>query len=326
MSVLAKLSLLLIVLLVSLAAYLRLASSGIGCPDWPACYGRIAAPQGAGPSLGIPAMQSGVAHAVASTGGSRPMAWATPAHRLVASALGLCIIGMTIFSFRARRYRVQCVVLLGLTVFLAVLGVWSGGLRSPAIVMGNLVGGFSILALLGWMVLGPGGGKRFVPDAGGRWAILATLLLALQIVLGGLTSANFAATACTTLPDCHGSYFPGPALAAALDLGRRHELTNQGVVVGGQEQADIHKLHRLGAVLTSAVVVIAGIVAIRGRSGRTRVGAAVIVLVLAEVSLGVAATLSKLPIGMAVAHNWLAGLLLLSLLRLMAVGQKSEVR
>jgi len=315
---LAKLSLILIVVLVSLAAYLRLANSGIGCQDWPGCYGRIGEQQDPGP-----VHESGHAAAQPGTAANKPMAWATPAHRLIASALGLSIIGMTIFSFRGRRHRVLCLALLGLTVFLAILGVRSGGLQSPAVVMGNLVGGFAILGLLGWLVLGPGSGGPVARGGPQTWALIAVLLLAVQIVLGGLTSANFAATACTTMPDCHGSYLPGPALATAFDLGRRHGIDNDGNAVGGEERADIHKLHRLGAVLTLVVAVAAGIGAVGAGSGLVAVGAAVIVLALTEVSLGIAATLSQLQIGLAVAHNWVAGLLLLSLLRLMAKGQKS---
>lgn len=323
MSILARISLLLVVILVSLAAYLRLANSGIGCPDWPDCYGRLGeVPEAtlalADRSLGRPDPYS-QRGAVA----NKPMAWATPAHRLVASALGLLIIGMTVLSFRARQHRVLCLSLLGLTIFLAALGIKSGGLHNPAVVMGNLVGGFGLLGLLGWLALGHRRSSVKGSSSVRVWSLVAIIILVVQILLGGLTSANFAATACNTVPDCHGSYLPGPALPRAFDLSRQHQVSPTGVVVGGAEQADIHKLHRLVAIATLLVASIAGLAAVRAGRGMTLLGAVIILLVLTEFSVGVASILSRLPIGLAVAHNWLAGLLLLSLLGLTALSRKS---
>ena len=138
------------------------------------------------------------------------LAWATPLHRLVASVLGLLIVILVFFALRRKKLRIISLTLLGLTVFLAVLGIRSGSLHSPAIVMGNLVGGFSMLGLLGWMVFSPGSkGQHDTQDKAGtvkHMLIFAIIVLSMQIVLGGLTSANFAATACQTLPDCHGSW------------------------------------------------------------------------------------------------------------------------
>jgi cytochrome c oxidase assembly protein subunit 15 len=310
MKALATLALLLVVVLISVSAYLRLDHSGLGCADWPACYGYIGAPSEETATAGAT-----VERLIDET--KQQGSWATRVHRLVASVLGLLILGMALWSLNLRRDRLLSFGLLGLTVFLAWLGIYSAGLHSPAVVMGNLGGGFAMLALLGWMVFR---GTTPAANAGPTvktWTIVALLVLALQIGLGGLTSANFAATACQTFPDCYGSWLPGSDLATAFNLNRTHEISASGFVVGGAERMDIHKLHRLVAILALLTSLAAGVLALRARLGISAI--AVIAIVLAEVFIGVAAILTDLPIGIAVAHNWLAAILLLGLLRLLAL-------
>jgi cytochrome c oxidase assembly protein subunit 15 len=250
---------------------------------------------------------------------SQPLAWATPLHRLVASVLGLLMVWLMFLSLKLKQDRLISLALLASTVFLALLGVKSGGLHSPAVVMGNLGGGFLMLGLLGWMffkeapVLQHANRVRVLPTG---LLIITGLVLVLQILMGGLTSANFAATACQSLPDCHGVWLPGPELWTAVDLSRQHEVTSMGQAIGGQERTDIHIAHRLGSVLTALLLLVVGILAWRA-GGRLRVaGSFVLALLLAEFSVGVASVASGLPIVLAVAHNWLAGLLLLLLLKI----------
>ncbi|MBT8088858.1 MAG: COX15/CtaA family protein [Gammaproteobacteria bacterium] len=309
MKLLATISLLFVIVLVSVSAYLRLDNSGIGCADWPQCYGLIGKPAQEQPTLGSTYERLAVE-------AQQPLSWATPVHRLVASVLGLLVLGMALLSARQRRDRLLSFSLLGLTVFLAWLGIYSGGLHNPAVVMGNLGGGFMMLGLLGWMVF-----RDARPRANGstvvrRWVIAALVLLCLQIALGGLTSANFAASACQTIPDCHGSWLPGSNLRTAFDLTRQHEIGPTGLALGGPERTDIHKLHRIVAVLAALVVITAGLLALAAGLGLTAVF--VVAILVAEFSVGVAAILTDLPISIAVAHNWLAAMLLLSLIRLLA--------
>lgn len=303
-------ALLLVIALVSVSAYLRLDNSGIGCADWPACYGLIGSDSEVSPTVGTAYEQLAV-------DALEPLSWATPVHRLVAGILGLTIVAMALLSLRQKRNRLIALTLLALTVFLAWLGIYSGGLHNPAVVMANLGGGFTMLGLLGWMTMREAKPQANAPAVVRSWVIGAMILLCLQIALGGLTSANFAASACQTLPDCHGSYLPGDKLSTAFDLSRSHEIGPTGLAVGGSERADIHKLHRLGAVLATAVAFVAGGLALRAGLGLT--AAAVLILVVAEFSVGIAAILAALPIGIAVAHNWLAAMLLLALLRLLAL-------
>jgi cytochrome c oxidase assembly protein subunit 15 len=315
MKTLATISLLFVIALVSVSAYLRLNNSGIGCANWPDCYGLIGAPAEEVPTVGSTYERLAVE-------AQQPMSWATPVHRLVASVLGLLVLGMAILSLLRKRDQLLSFTLLGLTVFLAWLGIYSGGLHSPAVVMGNLGGGFAMLALLGWMVFRDAPARRNVPTAVRSWIIAAILLLCMQIGLGGLTSANFAASACQTVPDCHGSWLPGHNLSTAFDLTRRHEIGPTGMALGGPERADIHKLHRVFSLVTLLAVVVAGVLAFRAKLGVAAV--AVIALVASEFSVGVAAILTDLPIGIAVAHNWLAAILLLGLLRLLAASNKRQ--
>jgi cytochrome c oxidase assembly protein subunit 15 len=317
MNLLAKTCLVLVIILVSLSAYLRLVHSGIGCADWPACYGNIGdVPAATQPLAPDDAYQQLV------TQSNEPFAWATPLHRLVASVLGLLVVFLAFLSIRRKRQRLASIALLALTVYLAVLGIRSGSLHDPAVVMGNLAGGFCMLGLAGWMVFSDGERRGGSPRI--RWLTSAAIAaLSVQILLGGLTSANFAATACQTLPDCHGSWWPGSSLMKAMDLSRTHEVTGSGQAIGGEERLAIHKAHRLGAVLTSILVLLAAFAALLGGSRYRAVTIVLLLLIAAEFTIGVSAILSGIPIGLAVAHNWFAGLLLLALLKLLALAGKS---
>ena len=330
MKTLTGLSLLLVILLVSLSAYLRLAHSGIGCLDWPDCYGRIGVPEISAP-LDSPTDQiARDAYQRITAEAQQPLAWATPLHRAVASLLGIFIVFLNMLAFHQRRYRMVSLVLLGFTVWLAMLGLRSGSLHDPAVVMGNLAGGFTMLGLLGWLWFSLGVKPPVRFDAHSKAAplprallITALLALCLQILLGGLTSANFAANACKTLPDCHGGWLPGPEIAEALDLTRHLEVTPEGMAIGGAERIAIHRAHRLMAIATSVLILLAAQMAMRHPGAPRRTGMILLSLIVAEFSVGVSAVFFQLPIGLAVAHNWLAGLLLLALLRLAQLGKSN---
>ena len=310
MKKLAAIALLLVIALVSISAYLRLNHSGVGCEPWPACYGNIGTIAEADPTVDD-------AYERLLQDATKPLSWATPAHRLIASVLGLLIVAMTLRAVLLRRDRALSTALLLLTVFLAWLGIYSGGLHSPAVVMGNLGGGFLMMALLGWMVFRDHQPAANAGPSVRHWTAAALLILALQIGLGGLTSANFAATACQSIPDCHGSWLPGADLGKAFDLTREHDVSATGQVTGGAERTDIQKLHRLVAIATLLSALVAGVLALRAGLGTT--AAVVILMVTSEFAVGIAAIVADLPIAVAVAHNWLAAILLLSLLRLLAL-------
>jgi cytochrome c oxidase assembly protein subunit 15 len=191
--------------------------------------------------------------------------------------------------------------------------------------MGNLAGGFAMLGLLGWMVLRKPGRSADDRLSLQKWTGAALVVLCLQILLGGLTSANFAASACQTIPDCHGSWLPGAEIAAAFDISNTHLISDAGMVLGGAERAAIHKLHRIAAMLTAIIVLLAGTAAIKAGADLRKVGIVVMLLVATEFALGVSAILTSLPIGIAVAHNWIAALLLLGLLKLLAESRAGPI-
>ena len=303
-------SLLLAFTLITISAYLRLDHSGIGCEPWPQCYGNI----------GVAAESDGVGEAYQRLleDTHQPVSWATPAHRLVASVLGLLIVALCLLSLLKRQDRIVSFLLLFLTVFLALLGIRSGGLHDPAVVLGNLAGGFAMLGLLGWLVVKTSRDHPSNATAVYGWSLAALLALCVQIALGGLTSANFAASACRTLPDCHGSWMPGRDLVTAFDLSRKHQVGDTGLVIGGRERADIQKLHRLTAVLVAAVIMVAGFLAIRAGRRLRVAGSVVTMLVAAEFAIGIGAIATELPITLALAHNTLAALLLLAIIKLLA--------
>ncbi len=148
--------------------------------------------------------------------------------------------------------------------------------------------------------------------------------MVIQILLGGLTSANFAATSCQTLPDCQGKWLPGPEVWKALDLTRSHEVTSLGKVTGGQEGIDIHITHRLGAVATAILVLAVGFLSWRAGGRLRNAGVLVMLLVATEFVIGLIGVTSGLPIGLAVSHNWIAGLLLLALLKIVVLEQNQR--
>src|SRR5436190_23911490 len=171
--VLATLALAFVVVVVG--AYVRLSDAGLGCPDWPLCYGQPVPAQ----------MPDDLAHA---------KAWKEMGHRYLAAALGLLILFVFFMSLRKRQSRSLASALVLLVVFQATLGMWTVTmLLKPAIVTAHLLGGMAIRALLIWFCLlqfefsstAPGNSIRF-------YAAAALTFLVVQLALGGWVSANYA--------------------------------------------------------------------------------------------------------------------------------------
>src|SRR3954451_394789 len=178
-------------------AYVRLSDGGLGCPDWPLCYGQP--------------VPSDIAD-----GDSLAKAWKEMGHRYLAGALGALILVLAFWSWKARRSRLLVSSILALVLFQATLGAWTVTmLLKPAIVTAHLLGGMAILAALTWLALSQGRPPS-LPQAHGVWiaAAFALAALAVQIALGGWVSSNYAALACGDLPLCHGQLLPRDALTA----------------------------------------------------------------------------------------------------------------
>lgn len=304
---LATLCLVLVFALVALSSFIRLSHAGVGCEPWPSCYGLIGADAQA-----------------ALYGAANPaMDWLQWLHRILAAALGLAVIALSWFAWLHRetwpggmRMLLGSLGLLVLTVFLAWLGIRSGQLHDLGVVMGNLAGGYVMLGLAGWLVFA--GTARPAGRSGlGRATVVAIVLLAGQIWLGGLTSANFAATACTGFPDCQGQWLPDRHLVEAMDLTRTIAINEAGYAVGGPERVAIQLTHRWGAVVVLVWLVGLAIAAWRAAPRLRGVAAALGLLALVQFGIGAGSVWTALPVALAASHNWIAAILLLLLLRLL---------
>ena len=305
---------------VVLGAYTRLSDAGLGCPDWPGCYGKLAVPD-----VDHEVRQANVLYP------GRPLhagkAWKEMLHRYAAGSLGLAILGLALLAWKNRRAPGQPVkaplLLLALVVFQALLGMWTVTLLlKPIVVTAHLLGGMTILAILFWLLLGdffhgpaaPGTRDRLLP-----WAILGVVVLAVQIFLGGWTSANYAAVICPEFPSCRdGAWWPGPDFTEGFVFWRGLGVDYEGGVLDVPARTSVHLAHRLGALVTALVLLGVAARAMFGHGRGARViGCVILLLLCVQLGLGIANVLMVRPLPVAVAHNAVAALLLLSLIALL---------
>lgn len=311
---LVSFAIVLTMVVIVLGAYTRLTDAGLGCPDWPGCYGFMQLPQ------------EHHADIAASRYPERPLephkARNEMVHRYFAGTLGLVIAAIFVLSTLVqRKIKLLPATLLALVVFQAALGMWTVTLNLfPLVVMGHLLGGFSLLTLL-WLyrrqlALPAMSPAPVVPSRLRLFGTCASLILVLQIALGGWTSANYAAMACVELPLCHVGWTEQLKFDEAFDLHLGHDNYEFGVMSKEARQT-IHISHRLGAVLTLLLV---GAFAIRlWRFGiehkaegdvYRRQGLLLLVLLSLQFVLGVLNIWWLLPLPNAVAHNFVAANLL----------------
>lgn len=303
---------------VVLGAYTRLSDAGLGCPDWPGCYGHLAWPD--------EAHEIERANAVFP---ERPVevhkAWKEMVHRYFAGSLGLLILALFAIAWTNRHHLRQPVRLPGLLVLLvifqALLGMWTVTLKlKPLVVMGHLLGGFATLALLWWLAVShrlpavPPSASRLHP-----WAVGGLAVLVVQIALGGWTSSNYAALACPDFPTCQSSWWPAMDFREGFVLWRGIGVNYEFGVLEHPARTAIHYTHRLGALATALYLglLALGVLRAPGR-GLRALGALLLALLTAQIALGVANVLLGLPLPVAVLHNATAALLLLTLLTLIA--------
>ncbi len=297
-----------------LGAYTRLTDAGLGCPDWPGCYGFAV----------VPKAEEKVA-AANEAFPERPVeqekAWIEMIHRYFAAALGFFILIIAANAFLNRRKSPNApvklpVFLLLMVCFQGALGMWTVTLNlMPVIVMAHLLGGFTVLSLLFLLYL------RLTPFqiAGGapqlrglaKFAALGILLLVTQIALGGWTSANYASLACTELPICEGDW------SSRLDFGGAFSLppaeNYEFGVHNYEERMTMHVVHRIGAIVVCAYFCWLAVMMWQ-KSGSALIKRAVVLMmgVLAiQVGLGISNVVYSLPLTVATLHNAVAACLLL---------------
>lgn len=303
--------------LIMLGAYVRLSDAGLGCPDWPGCYGQLT-PNHAADHIAAAVQQQGGEHGPVSL----PKAWKEMVHRYIASFLGLFIIAIAVWAWRKRHQLRQSpwlsIALVGVVCLQGAFGAWTVTLLlKPAIVTGHLIGGMSLLALLTWLGLrqtssDQGWSPRRSSSLLKTLARLGLFFVACQIILGGWVSTNYAALACTDFPMCHGSWWPTMEFDHAFHVVRELGQTASGGLLSMDSLTAIHVVHRVGAVIVALVLL--GLSWALWRQASTRGLALAVMGALAlQVFLGIANVVFQLPLAVAVAHNGGAALLLVTL-------------
>ena len=301
---------------VVLGAYVRLTDAGLGCPDWPGCYGALTVPQS---EAAIQNAQAAYPHSTVLVG----KAWREMAHRYLAGSLGLIVLSICIFGWSAKReikasawLPTFLVVLIG---FQAMLGMWTVTmLLKPAIVSAHLLGGMSTLAILVWLAHRHWGhsSANIVQSSPLRFMIrLALVILFMQIFLGGWTSTNYAALACTDFPTCHGLWMPEMDFKDAFHLVRELGQSANGGQLTLASLTAIQWTHRLGALITFIYLLVLALNIMKYWQLKT-LGVVLLIVLFTQIGLGIANLILHLPLVLAVAHNFTAGLLVIILVML----------
>lgn len=300
--------------LVVLGAYVRLSNAGLGCPDWPGCYGHVTVPQAA------PALAAADAR-YPSRPVQAPKAWKEMIHRYLAGIVGLLVLIMALTAatgWRRRGPHWLPFVVLGVILVQIVFGALTVTLQvNPIIVTTHLLLGMTTLALLWWMWLrqrAPASDPGGLPGGARLWSVLALLVVCVQIFLGGWTSTNYAALACPDFPTCQGSYLPQASLAKAFMLWHPLGVNYEGGVLSSAVRATIHLTHRYGAVLVTLVLGALGLNLLL-RGGRRLwqlLGLALLAALALQLAIGISIVEWQFPLWLADAHNGGAALLLLT--------------
>ena len=308
---LALVATLLAVVVVLLGAYTRLTHAGLGCPDWPGCYGFLSVPMSED-KQSLAAMRFPDAPLEVGKG------WNEMVHRYFAGALGLVILGLAVQALRRRAEPGQPVklplLLLVVVIAQAAFGMWTVTLQLwPQVVTAHLLGGFTTLSLLFLLTLRLSGRRSASASIPGRVRMLALVsLLAViaQVALGGWVSSNYAAVACTDFPTCHGRWWPAMDFSNAFNL-THHDIGPNylGGMLYGEARTAIHVTHRIGAMLVTLVLLTLGWQL--WRNGLTRLAALLLAALALQLGLGISNVLLNLPLEVAVAHNGGGALLLL---------------
>jgi len=323
---------LLALLIVSVGAYVRLSDAGLGCPDWPGCYGQIVVPKSVDeihPDFGTPNLEPA-------------KAWKEMMHRYLVPPMSLLILFLAFYSLKVRKQFPKLVhtqwYLLGVVVFQALLGMWTVTLKlHPLVVMSHLLGGITLLELFWWLTLryrnivlsnfphpplnlrGGERGRYFNAPTLFKLAVVALIILEIQVALGGWTSSNYAALVCPDFPTCRGSFWPAMDWRHAFQFFREIGPNYEGGLLSPEARVAIHVTHRIGALVTFITLsTLAFLCFIKGRGTRLRtLGMILFVAVCLQIVIGISNVFLLFPVGLAVAHTMGAALLIMSLLAVM---------
>jgi len=310
--------------LIMFGAFVRLTDSGLGCPDWPGCYGKLS-PIGASADIAqaVEAMPYGPV--------SFSKAWIEMIHRYVGSLLGLMIIAIVVMAW-CHRHTLGHTPRLAITTLIAVcvqgaFGAWTVTHQlMPAIVTAHLLGGMGLLALMTWLAARekpyvpiPAHARRWTP-----WVALGLVLLFVQIALGGWVSTNYAALACMDFPTCHGQWLPEMDVRGGFSLIRALGELPSGAMISQAALTAIHWVHRNAAFVVFAYL---GTVAwcMRRHAGLRQPAHLLLALLLAQLLTGLTTIFFQWPLLIAVVHNGgAAALVLVTVTLLVRLGARDH--
>jgi len=306
------------VVVVVVGAWVRLTDAGLGCPDWPGCYGHV-----------HPAQLTERIDDINAAFPDRPFDYTKAlnemVHRYIASTLGLLIIvlaGLSVWNRRdPRQPRVLPWVLLATVLLQGLLGMWTVTLLlKPLIVTLHLLGGLTTLSLLWWLSLAPE--RRELKAAERRvrrLAIVAMGFVIVQVALGGWTSTNYAAAACTDFPKCQERWWPDMDFGDAFVLWRGLGIDYEGGVLDAPARVAIHYVHRIGAYVVTVLLVTLAIAA--WRRARTLpvqlCAVAVLAALLLQLAIGMNLIWQGWPLWLGTAHNAGAAAVVLAMIALL---------
>lgn len=304
---------LLALIVVSFGAYTRLTDSGLGCPDWPGCYGTLSVPESIDQIEKAQAVYPDSPVEI-------EKAWIEMIHRYIAGILGIMILVIALMSIRLREqinYSLKWpFFLLGLVIFQAALGMWTVTLLlKPAVVTSHLLGGMTVLGILTFLMHRNYGTHRenFVSNKFERKIIRFSLvLLFIQIALGGWTSTNYAALACTDYPTCHGSLIPEMDFYNAFTIFRELGVTSIGEPLSLEALHAIQWVHRIGAIVLLVYLLFVAYI-LKVNQGFNMWRNVLILVISLQFIIGIANLLLHLPIVLATLHNLGAALLVVIL-------------
>ncbi len=313
---LAIFSAVLALLVIILGSYVRLSDAGLGCPDWPGCYGQPVISNGAD-------FKADAEQKFPESPLNVEKAWKEMTHRYAAALLGLTALCLALISWRQKKWRGTAILsTLGLLVLIALqaaLGMWTVTLKvMPIIVTMHLLLGMITFWSISWVYL------RSNPEitvskknnfALRAFTLFAMLVLFAQIILGGWTSSNYAALACSDFPKCNGQWLPSADFYSALEFFKGLESGYTGVL-SYKAQLAVHWLHRVGALITFVILTLVMLVATSQQYNKRvrKAGLTLSVLLLIQIVLGILNIRLSLPLWTAVAHNGFAALLMLPLI------------
>lgn len=319
---LALIASLLAVVVVGLGAFTRLMHAGLGCPDWPGCYGHIWAPE--------------EAHEIAQANAIHPdmpvdleKTWPEMVHRYFAGSLVILTLGILFLAIKHRHKPAQPlklpIFILAFILLQAAFGMWTVTLKLwPQVVTAHLLGGFAMLNLLWLLTLRLNNQSWQLNDrdlgkvsALRAWVVIGLIIVIAQITLGGWTTSNYAALACPDFPTCHTQWLPPLDFASGFNILQHVGPNYLGGIMDNDARVTIHFMHRVGALITTiyTLLLIIRLVGL-GLTETKRMAGVLLAVLVAQIALGISNVVFGLPLAVAVAHNLTGAVLLLAFVTL----------